>query len=160
MNFGKIQQIDVPKALYERPENVFVADFIGINNLMPGKVLEVGAESELTFETKYGRFYGIGDGRLKQGDPCVVTVRPETAGISQSPAANESLNCVEGTVSFTYYCGNALRYDVEINSGFLFRADCQDPHEHVPIPIGGKVFVSFPRGMTLGIPAPEQGGKP
>jgi iron(III) transport system ATP-binding protein len=160
MNFGKIQQIDVPKALYERPENVFVADFIGINNLMPGKVVDVGAEGELTFETKCGRFNGIGDGRLKLGDPCVVTVRPETAGISPSPAAKEALNCVEGKVSFTYYCGNAIRYDVEIEGGFLFRADCQDPHEHIPIPIGDKVFVTFPRGMTLGIPAPAQGGKP
>jgi ABC-type Fe3+/spermidine/putrescine transport system ATPase subunit len=161
MNFGKIQQIDAPRNLYERPRNVFVADFIGINNLMPGKVLEVrDQEEEIVYETAYGRFTGIGNGRFQPDDPCVVTVRPETAGIQQQPPEDGSLNCVAGRVSFTYYCGNALRYDVEIDGGFLFRADVQDPHLHIPIPIGDPVFVTFPRSMTLGIPAPEQEGRP
>ena len=38
---GKIQQIGAPRDLYERPQNPFVADFIGINNLIPGEVKDV-----------------------------------------------------------------------------------------------------------------------
>ena len=161
MNLGEIQQIDCPRTLYERPRNVFVADFIGINNLMPGKVVEIReAGNEIVYETACGRFTGICDGQFKASDACVVTVRPETAGIQQEPPADPTLNCVEGRVSFTYYCGNALRYDVEVGGGLLFRADYQDPHLHIPIPIGDPVFVTFPRSMTLGIPAPEQEGRP
>src|SRR5512136_2899176 len=37
-NQGKVFQIGTPKELYERPANRFVADFIGINNLLEGTV--------------------------------------------------------------------------------------------------------------------------
>jgi len=43
VNAGKLQQIGSPRDLYERPENPFVADFIGINNLIQGDVIEVNA---------------------------------------------------------------------------------------------------------------------
>jgi ABC-type Fe3+/spermidine/putrescine transport system ATPase subunit len=157
MNFGKIQQIGVPKALYERPENAFVADFIGINNLIRGRVLRVRDNGRLLFETPFGSLEGTGDGRLRQNDPCIITIRPETAHIGQPPGDEPGFNHLEGMVSFTYYCGNSLRYDVEMGDGFIFKADCHALHEHVAIPIGQKVAVRFSAEVTLGIPAPQQG---
>jgi ABC-type Fe3+/spermidine/putrescine transport system ATPase subunit len=43
LNQGKVFQVGPPKALYERPANRFVADFIGINNLIEGTVSAVDA---------------------------------------------------------------------------------------------------------------------
>jgi len=40
VNFGKLQQIGTPLDLYEKPQNPFVADFIGINNLIRAKLRE------------------------------------------------------------------------------------------------------------------------
>ena len=40
LNHGKVQQIGYPRDLYAQPQNPFVADFIGINNLIPGEVKE------------------------------------------------------------------------------------------------------------------------
>ena len=157
MNFGKIQQIGVPRALYEKPENAFVADFIGINNLIRGRVLRVTGNGTLIFETPYGRLEGTGDGRLRENDPCIVTIRPETASIGQTPEAEADFNRLEGVVNFTYYCGNSLRYDVDVGDGFIFKADCHGPHHHVAIPIGEKISVRFSADVTLGIPMPEQG---
>ena len=37
LSHGKLQQIGTPHELYEKPYNPFVADFIGINNLIPGR---------------------------------------------------------------------------------------------------------------------------
>ena len=42
-NQGKVLQVGPPKDLYERPANRFVADFIGINNLIEGTVAAVDA---------------------------------------------------------------------------------------------------------------------
>lgn len=154
MNFGKIQQIGEPRALYEKPANHFVADFIGINNLIEGNILEVEKErGGILFETKMGRLAGIFvDDRLNEKDRCVISVRPETVLIDRSPIKKEDFNTMEGVVSFTYYVGNAIRYDVEMKEGFIFKADVQDPWHHIPIPIGEKVFVAFPKAITLGIP--------
>jgi len=40
INHGKLQQLGSPRDLYQRPKNPFVADFIGVNNLIAGEVKE------------------------------------------------------------------------------------------------------------------------
>ena len=78
---GKLKQLGTPHELYEKPSNPFVADFIGINNLIPGRVKEVrDAGSRLVVETpSAGAIACAGDGRLAPGHDCMVSVRPETA---------------------------------------------------------------------------------
>ena len=36
MNHGRIEQVDDPEEVYEKPATTFVAGFIGVSNLMPG----------------------------------------------------------------------------------------------------------------------------
>src|SRR5699024_8166296 len=38
MNQGVIQQVGTPKAIYQRPANLFVATFIGRSNILPGEL--------------------------------------------------------------------------------------------------------------------------
>jgi len=154
INLGKLQQIGTPRDLYERPENPFVADFIGINNLVPGDVHEVNATEEwMKAQTKIGPLFCLCDERFKPGDRCMISVRPETASISQSEDTQKGLNCIGGTVSFAYYIGNTIRYDVEMNHDTIFKVDIQNPWGYQPFSIGEKVYVSFPIKTTLGIPA-------
>ena len=152
VNHGKIQQLGSPRDLYERPENPFVADFIGINNLLPGEVRDVNlAEHQLRVETKAGSLLCFSYIHFKPGDRCIVSVRPETASIGQGNEKPPGWNVIFGSVSFVYYMGNAIRYDVEIEGGTLFKVDVQNPWEHQPFGIGSKATVTFPMKMTLGI---------
>ncbi|ABK19167.1 ABC transporter ATP-binding protein [Syntrophobacter fumaroxidans] len=151
---GKLQQVGTPWDLYERPANAFVADFIGINNLIPGQVREAaGAGEEITVGTEVGIFLCRSDVRLETGDPCVICVRPETASIGETESAPEDVNSMSGAVSFASFIGNAVRYDVEIGSGAIFRVDVQNPRNHKPYAIGEKVRVFFSTKTTLAIPA-------
>jgi ABC-type Fe3+/spermidine/putrescine transport system ATPase subunit len=152
VNHGKLMQIGTPRDLYDRPKNPFVADFIGINNLIPGDVQEIhSAEKWLRVQTKVGTLICTSEEPFKPGTQCMISVRPETASISQLENKQKGINCIGGTVSFAYYIGNTIRYDVEINSGSLFKVDIQNPIEHKPFSIGEKVYVSFPVNTTLGI---------
>jgi len=153
INLGKILQIGSPRDLYERPHDPFVADFIGINNLIPGNVKEINTtEKWVRVQTKVGPLRCTSDEQYKLGDQCMISVRPETASISQSEDTQKGFNCISGTVSFAYYMGNTIRYDVEINKEILFKVDVQNPWEHRLFAMGEKVFVSFPVKTTLGIP--------
>ena len=153
INLGKLQQIGTPRDLYERPENPFVADFIGINNLIPGDVQEVNKpEGWIKVQTKIGSLICISDRQYKPGDRCMISVRPETASISQSEDFQKGFNLISGTVSFASYIGNTIRYDVETNNGILFKVDIQNPWGYQPFSMGEKVYVSFPVKTTLGIP--------
>ena len=153
INLGKLLQIGSPRDLYERPRNPFVADFIGINNLIPGDVQEINAtEKWVRVQTKAGLLLCRSDEHYKPGDRCMISVRPETASISQSEDTQKEYNCIAGTVGFASYIGNTIRYDVEINSEILFKVDVQNPWGYQPFSIGEKVYVSFPVKTTLGIP--------
>jgi ABC-type Fe3+/spermidine/putrescine transport system ATPase subunit len=152
LNQGKLQQIGNPHELYEKPYNPFVADFIGINNLIPANVKEVmDSGFRLVVESAAGPIACAGDGRLKPGEECRVCIRPETAEISLSPAPPEGCNSIAGIVSFPSYIGNTIRYDVDA-AGIIFKVDIQNPRDQQPLSVGTKVFVHFAVTSSLGIP--------
>jgi iron(III) transport system ATP-binding protein len=153
VNHGELQQIGSPRELYERPQNPFVADFIGVNNLIPGEVQETPPSGEhVLVRTGVGVLVCLREGQPKPGDPCVVIVRPETAFLTPSEEIREDHNRIPGTVTFASYIGNTVRYDVEISSGLVFRVDVQNPWHHRPFTPGQHVWIHFPTRMTLGIP--------
>ena len=150
---GKLQQLGSPHELYEKPYNPFVADFIGINNLIPGRVKEsMDSGLQLIVESAGGPITCAGDGRLKSGNDCMVCIRPETAEISLDATPPDGFSCIAGTVSFPSYIGNTIRYDVEA-AGIIFKVDIQNPRDHQPLSVGTPVFVRFPAASSLGIPA-------
>ena len=150
---GKIQQIGAPRDLYERPENPFVADFIGINNLIVGVVKQVDEVNRLmVVETRFGSIQCLPVKQLRQGDACKISVRPEVAFIERPDEVQEGMNIICGTVSFASYIGNAIRYDIALDRETIFRVDVQNPRNQEPLPINEKVRVCFPIRVTLGIP--------
>jgi len=155
LDHGKLQQLGSPRDLYQRPENPFVADFIGINNLIAGKVKEIQEEKGwMAVETRFGMIKCIFEARFKTGETCKVTVRPEVASIfCNSDPIGDDMNRITGTVSFASYIGNAIRYDIELDPETIFKVDVQNPWNQQLFPIGQQVNVCFPIQITLGIPA-------
>jgi ABC-type Fe3+/spermidine/putrescine transport system ATPase subunit len=152
LNQGKLQQLGSPHELYEKPYNPFVADFIGINNLIPGKVkAALDSGLRLVVESASGPITCAGDGRLTPGAACMVCIRPETAEISLFPTPPEGFSSISGAVSFASYIGNTIRYDVDA-AGITFKVDIQNPRDHHLLPLGTKVFIRFPATSSLGIP--------
>ena len=152
---GAVQQLGTPRDLYERPENPFVADFIGINNLIAGEVTEIDQENEgMTVQTRFGPIQCLYEKRFHPGDKCKISVRPETAsicGLDEKPN-EEPMNKLSGTVSFVSYIGNTIRYDIELDRETIFKVDVQNPWNRQPFPIDQRVKIYFPIQITLGIP--------
>jgi iron(III) transport system ATP-binding protein len=145
-NQGRVFQVGPPKALYERPANRFVADFIGINNLIDGTIQS--ANGNLVVRTAVGDLQALPDARFKPGARCVVSVRPENAAIN-----SREQNVLQGKITFAAYMGNTLRYDVDLGQGIVFKADVRDPWHHELMPLGTAVSVGFAPASTVAIPA-------
>ena len=96
-----IAQVGTPLELYERPENEFVAQFIGSPsmNLMPGKVVSTGAETvvELDGGGKARSSVSTGDDLL--GADVNVGIRPEDFELT------EDEHCHSGRVAITEALG-------------------------------------------------------
>ncbi len=151
-NQGKVLQIGPPKALYERPANRFVADFIGINNLVDGTVRAIeGPLRTVRVETAVGEISAIYDERLSVGDRCVICLRPENAAVDGQSGGER--NHLKGKITFAAYLGNTLRYDVDLGNGVIFKADIGDPWHHEQLAMGTQVTLSCPIASTLAIPA-------
>jgi iron(III) transport system ATP-binding protein len=153
MKDGRVLQVGTPKELYERPQTRFVADFVGTNNLVPGRV-SGRAGSDLVVDTAVGTLRAVTSGPV--GERCVLAIRPENVAIDAgAPSARGNVaaggNVVRGRVSFVAYLGNALRYDVEAGHGQVLKADIRDAWHHEPLSIGSEVAVSFPASVTLAV---------
>jgi putative spermidine/putrescine transport system ATP-binding protein len=76
-NDGRIQQLAPPSDLYERPENSFVASFIGENNKLYGVVEEIGA-GRCTVRLSTGEVIDATPVNVTQkGQKTQVSIRPE-----------------------------------------------------------------------------------
>jgi iron(III) transport system ATP-binding protein len=150
-NLGKVCQIGPPKALYERPVARFVADFIGINNLLDGTVKSAEGPRGVRAETALGEIVAIHDEPLRPGDRCVICVRPENL-LLNGPGGSAG-NHFRGRITFSAYLGNTLRYDVDLGNGVTFKTDIGDPWHHEQLPVDTPVTLSCSAGSTLAIPA-------
>ncbi len=141
-NLGSACQIGEPRTLYEQPENRFVADFIGVSNLIEGEVAVVDAQPPaLEVQTPLGNMTARFDERFRPGDRCVLSIRPENALLDGDP--RPGFNRLQGRISFAAYLGNTIRYDVDVGQEVLFKVDIRDSWHHQLRAVGSPVAVSF-----------------
>src|SRR3990170_8822846 len=76
MDAGAILQIGTPVELYEQPASLFVADFVGTSNLLPGDVVRVH-DGRVEVRTPAGIVRGMAVGPLGPGMSVMLAVRPE-----------------------------------------------------------------------------------
>lgn len=108
MNKGKIAQIGSPQEIYEAPETLFVAEFIGESSLLTGPVTSIEGTHCLV---------NLGDnvltaraGRdLSEGAPASVVLRPEHVRIG-SASPDGDWNELPAKVKSIAYQGASLRY--------------------------------------------------
>ncbi len=143
MRDGVILQVAPPRELYERPTTRFVADFVGVNNLIPGRCREV-ADGQVVVDTALGPVRARPASTVQVGGRCVLAVRPEN--IALAPAGE---NNFQGRIVLAAYLGNTLRYDLEVAGGLVVKVDVRDPWHHEPLATGTIVTGSFPASTAL-----------
>jgi spermidine/putrescine transport system ATP-binding protein len=138
MNAGRIEQLGPPTELYEHPATAFVAGFLGVSNLLPGKV-ESSAAIRLDDGTVVRATVNGRSGEVAAG------VRPEKITIGAGGGANE----LPGTVSETAYIGVATHVVVRTSAGIVqVFAQNMDAGGRVPAP-GTNVVLSWAPESTF-----------
>ena len=108
---GRIAQIGGPTDIYERPETLEVARFVGQVNLIEGTVLSV-ANGRAQVASVFGRVSLADRGMARPGMRVLLALRPES--LSLAPAGGEG---AAGTVTARYYSGSLIDYRVRLASG-------------------------------------------
>ncbi len=119
MSEGRIEQAGGAAELYERPRTEFVANFLGVSNLIDGRVST--AHSDFAdVETHDGAMLRVPAGRVGAlaGQPVKVGVRPEKVALSPTGAnVPPGSNVLRGTVVVAAFLGVSIQYLVRAAGG-------------------------------------------
>lgn len=75
MNQGRIEQLDTPQALYDRPATPFALQFVGLSTRIMGQVISAEKDGMIVVETAYGALRA--PGHFLRGSPVLLGIRPE-----------------------------------------------------------------------------------
>jgi iron(III) transport system ATP-binding protein len=156
MHLGEVMQFGPPREVYTRPSNKTVADFMGLVNLVPGRVARAGGERSLV---------ALGDHRTlavalppgaAEGQAVHVAVRPESLRLSppSSMPVGNGAAALPGRVTELTFLGNLTDCHVTLDDGTRVRVQL-DPRTELAIgqrvevdvdPASASVFTLEPGG--------------
>ncbi len=113
---GRLEQVGRPEEVYGAPRTQFVADFIGIANLLGCRVVSASA-GLVDWE---GVSLRVPPAGLRDGDRVLVSVRPEKLAIVDAVAGADGWNRLEGVVEVATFLGPIVRAEVSIAGRPLF----------------------------------------
>ncbi|MEM9970002.1 MAG: ABC transporter ATP-binding protein [Pseudomonadota bacterium] len=118
MDLGKLKQVATPEVIYEQPNSVYVADFIGDVNLIEGRL---GAEGLDWAEGKSAIAGQVATG-LVSGDAATFAIRPEKIAITAEEPLQRH-NRVQGKILDIGYLGNLSTYHVQLPEGPVVKCE-------------------------------------
>ena len=117
MHKGRIVQIGTPHQIYQQPNNVFVATFVGRSNLLRGALLEYDAQDRSArIATSLGPVLCKARDGAAGPSPSAALIRPEHVVLTPVAGSGEpGLNRFRGRVSHVAFLGEATEYVVQVN---------------------------------------------
>jgi len=108
MEGGQIQQVGSPAEISQRPANVFVAAFMGDNNILRGSVAEVNRDQAVVDANVGHLAIPTGEHSHSVGDKLTVAVRANCVNLAAGEQAARP-NEVVATVAATEYLGDTIK---------------------------------------------------
>ena len=116
LNEGRIEQIGTPWQIYNEPATPFVADFMGVSNLIQGVI---GAPNEVSFD----QFSLVCDTQGHSvGTKVQLLLRPEDI-VCASLSRNATTNLLEAAIAKIEYLGAFVRAHVVSDTGLKLKVD-------------------------------------
>ena len=114
MGMGEVRQIGDPRIIYTRPENAFVAGFIGETNFIEGTL--AAKDPDIQIETAMGTLHSSVEPpkNLEIGAQVMCSIRPEAMQIDTSGVSEQS-NRVQAEVAQIMYLGEHEQYTMKLN---------------------------------------------
>ena len=132
---GIVQQLAPPDELYEKPNNAFVAGFIGENNRLFGEVKSIDGEfCQVELEGGGGMVKALAVNIGGVGTRTTLSLRPERTTIGAAQGVSE--NSLEAKVEELIYLGDHIRSRVSLSGNDQFVVKVPNSHGHVHLKEG------------------------
>jgi putative spermidine/putrescine transport system ATP-binding protein len=141
-NDGRIQQLAPPADLYERPDNSFVAGFIGENNKLPGVIEALDGDKALVRLTTGELIDATAVNAREKGGATLVSIRPERVEFKPEmmPAGAHTLGA---EVIEVIYMGDILRAVLKVAGSDDFVMKMRNTLGQTRLTAGQKIKVGW-----------------
>jgi len=112
MNGGRIEQVGSPREVYEEPASAYVADFLGVSNVLDAEAF--GKASDGRCRVRVGAFEMFASrGHTSARGPVKVVVRPERVRVESPRKTGE--NRLPGKIERVVYAGAVCQLERFVN---------------------------------------------
>ena len=141
MKDGHIEQVGAPQDVYEDPETLYVADFLGVSNLMQATIVTAGTSACHVALEGY-ELKTRGTDRDVTGEAKIV-IRPERIELEEhgSPSGQ---NRIPAMVERVVYAGSEIQVIVRAATGEALQALVQNTGGGIPYEQGTPVQLHLP----------------
>lgn len=146
MNNGRLEQVSEPKDLYDEPNTLFTAQFVGPMAALHGEFLEVDGNLA-TF--RFGdvvlkaRPKGEEVSNPQNAHRALALIRPERLRLAQTESAPLHHNQLPGKVTQKIFRGTQTEIIVKVGEDCLIKAIVTDDELDDQLTVGTEVFVTF-----------------
>lgn len=134
MKAGDIMQVGTPEQIYKKPENTFVAGFIGISNFIKCNIqcndkdsAKVEVNNKFSMNVKLGENYS---------GNAVLSARPEQLRFSESYG-------IPGKIIISTFLGDFIEYEIELENGEIVQLNEYTKDVNFVHPDGEEVLINF-----------------
>ena len=136
---GRVEQIGTPEEVYEHPQTLFAAGFIGQSNLLRGEVTAVHPENRFTLRVEDVELPVLSDRPFAVGDRAVLCLRPQRVRYGFQPQHQMEL---QGVIRQKYYSGGMQHTLIALSDRVTVKAVTQ-ASEMDQFQIGDRVYVGW-----------------
>ncbi len=136
---GELNQVGSPSEIFTSPENQRVAEFVGIDNMLPGTLIEHN-DNLLTIDVIGNHIQAVSNHSI--GNDVYVLIRPEDITFSLSKNVTSARNMLQGAITKLTPVGALMRLEIDCGFpllGLVTRSSASD----LELEIGKEVYASF-----------------
>jgi len=134
MRDGRVEQVGTPREVYEEPQTTFVADFLGVSNILHGEASADGGDG---CRLKIGdRSLRAASGETGARGEAKAMIRPERIGLE--PHGSDGENRLPGMVERNVFRGGSSEIHVRLVGGDVLKVTAptdEDLHEGAPVTV-------------------------
>jgi spermidine/putrescine transport system ATP-binding protein len=141
MSNGRVEQVGTPSEVYEEPTTAYVADFLGVSNLMDARSDGGGTDGRAIVQLGEFELVAAQGDTDARGD-VKMTIRPERVRIE--PQGTVGQNHIPAMVERVVYVGSIMQVILHLAPGQTLQAWVQNQGEELPYHQGESVAVHLP----------------
>jgi spermidine/putrescine transport system ATP-binding protein len=152
-NHGRIEQIGTPREIYETPNTLHVAKFIGETNIFDVPVLSIENQDVIT-EIESVSLACKNTGNFQPGDTMHLIIRPEDIRVWSKHEVTDTENMLPGEIFDIIYKGSTVDLKVKLPSGKIINASefFDEDDETLEYTLQEQVWVHWLKGWEVLLP--------